>query len=93
MSDLPRGYLRCQTCSATFPAKSDEGKDIERCPGCGRSVESIRVKTKRYIMRLAGVGAPRPMSLFERFAPLAAGVIVLVAAALSIYLLKFRTGS
>ena len=67
MSDLPKGYLRCTRCAATFPGKTEDGKDVEKCPGCGLSTAGFRLRTARMMMRalsptssdLAVLGGPR----------------------------------
>lgn len=51
MSDLPKGYLRCPRCTATFPAKTEDGKAVERCVGCGFDVDAFRPRTARMFLR------------------------------------------
>ena len=51
MSDLPKGYLRCPRCTATFPGKGEDGKDATRCPGCAFAVDEFRPRTARLVMR------------------------------------------
>ncbi|MEZ0230567.1 MAG: hypothetical protein ACAI25_18240 [Planctomycetota bacterium] len=51
MSDLPKGYLRCPRCTATFPGQTDEGKPVERCPGCQFDVDQFRPRTARMMLR------------------------------------------
>src|SRR5581483_7799882 len=52
VSDLPKGYLRCSRCTATFPGKTEDGKEVERCPGCGLDASSFRLKTARLALRM-----------------------------------------
>jgi hypothetical protein len=52
VSNVPKGYLHCPKCNATFPQRNEEGKTVDWCPGCGISVDAIRVKTARYMMRM-----------------------------------------
>lgn len=51
MSDLPKGYLRCPRCTASFPGETEEKKPVERCPGCGFAVDHFRPRTARLVMR------------------------------------------
>ena len=72
MSDLPKGYLRCPRCTATFPGKTDEGKEVERCPGCQFSVDQFRPRTARMILR-----AVDPFAQGRKF-----GVVEIIAVAI-----------
>ena len=69
MSDLPKGYLRCPRCTATFPGKGEDGKDVLSCPGCQFAVDAFRPRTARLVMR-----AVDPFSTGRKF-----GVVEVVA--------------
>ncbi len=51
MSDLPKGYLRCPRCTATFPGQTEDGKPVDWCPGCKFSVDQFRPRTARMMLR------------------------------------------
>lgn len=86
MADLPKGYLRCPRCTATFPGKTDEGKDVERCPGCALSVDHFRPRTARMFLR-----AVDPFATGRKLGPVevaAVAVIVLSFAGLVVFLVR-----
>ena len=86
MSDLPKGYLRCPRCTATFPGMGEDGKAVLTCPGCHFSVDEFRPRTARLIMRAVDPFATgRKFGVVEIVAVL---VMVGAIAGLVVYLVK-----
>jgi hypothetical protein len=82
VSDLPKGYLRCTRCTATFPGKRDDGSNVGTCPGCGMSTESLRLRTARMFLRAVDPSGKGPAAPGGRFGGFEVGVIVVIVISL-----------